>query len=126
MTRFLNLTPHVVRVYLGRADDPLLEQDLPSRWLVLPVTGRIAHVDQVDDYRHDIERVRVLHHSIGAVTGLPDPEPGVVYVVSSVGGRTAMRADCLSPDTKSAAIYDASGEMYGVRRMQRWTARGAQ
>lgn len=126
MTRFVNLTPHVVRVYLGRAEDPLLEQDLPTRWLVLPVSGRIAHVDQLDDYRHDVERVRVLHHKIGAITGLPDPEPGVIYVVSSMVGRTAMRPDCLAPDTKWSAIYDANGEMFGVRRMQRWTMRGNQ
>lgn len=115
--KLVNLTPHIVRVYLGTLESPELD-DTGSDWLVLPVTGNVAHIEQARDERHSLHGVPLLRWVYGTVTGVPAPQHGVVYVVSSLIGRHLCRPDCVSPDTKYRPITDSGNNLYAVRRLQ--------
>jgi len=55
----------------------------------------------------------------GEIEGLPDPQPGVVYIVSMVVRQAAQaqgRTDVVSPDTSpQGAIRDEQGRIIAVR-----------
>lgn len=118
--RLVNLCPHHVRVYLGDHPDPLADRR-PEMWIILPMSGQVAHTDQARDERHTIDGVPLLRWVIGGTSGVPDPQPGVVYVVSSLVGRELLRRDVVSPDAKYKPIYDEHDALYAVRRLQQWT-----
>ena len=68
--------------------------------------------------QHD-ECVRVMGNAIpigvpsyGAIEGLPDPEPGVGYIVSAMVRQASGRADVFSP---GEAIRDDEGHVIGCR-----------
>jgi hypothetical protein len=54
----------------------------------------------------------------GEVTGLPDPQEGVIYVVSALVAGRVQRPDVYSPDTGPDAVRE-SGQVVAVRRLIR-------
>ncbi len=54
------------------------------------------------------------------IDGVPDPEPGVLYVVSSVIAQHLRRPDVVSPDTAPGGVVKVNGRMIGVRGFQFW------
>lgn len=89
----------------------LTQHDITYNGRVIPPSGTVARCAQtsVDAGEHDgvpLQRV-----TFGAVEGLPDPEPGVLYVVSALV-RTAVpsRTDVASP---GALVRDANGNVQG-------------
>lgn len=123
MTALVNLTPHVLRVYLGRARRPLSEINDADKWLVIPPSGRVAHMDMAGDLRSRIEGVLVMRWLVGGIDDLPEPQDDVVLIVSSVIARHVMRPDCVSPDLNRDPIYGEDGQLYAVRRFQSWQPR---
>lgn len=118
--KLVNLCPHIVRIYLGDHPQPLLDRR-PEAWVILPKSDQVAHIDQARDERHTIAGVPLLRWVIGDTTELPDPRPGVIYVVSSLVGREVVRRDVVSPDAKYRPILDEHDNIYAVRRLQQWT-----
>ena len=49
------------------------------------------------------------------IEGVPDPEPGVIYVVSSVIAQHLKRPDVVSPDTAPGGATKVNGRLIGVR-----------
>ena len=54
------------------------------------------------------------------IEGVPDPEPGVIYVVSSVIAQHLKRPDVVSPDTAPGGVVKVNGRLIGVRGFQSW------
>lgn len=58
-----------------------------------------------------------------APTGLPDPKPGVLYIVSTMVAQAVDREDLLSPGGATIdVVRDATGRMVGTKRLIRWGA----
>lgn len=85
--KFINLTQHDLTIVLENGDD-----------LVLPASGKVARVtfstQQVDEL-DGIPIFKTVYEP--EVTGLPEPQDGVIYIASSMAAQTAKRDDVLAP-----------------------------
>ena len=116
----VNLTPHSVVVMLGT--DQVAE---------FPPSGQIARVDSSDTYQGEMYanfpkgcntvEVPVYTRTLGDPVGLPEPESGVVFIVSSIVlAATDDRSDLVAPDTgPNGAVRSEDGRIVGVRRFIR-------
>lgn len=111
----VNLTPHPI-VLRGPLGDQMILPD-----------GDVA---RVSEERRVIEEDcwlglfvgRLTEVRVGAIEGLPDPEPGTVYVVSRAVAEAARgRPDVLAPDTGGSAIRDDSGRIVAVTGFVRFS-----
>ena len=65
----------------------------------------------------------VVHNTYGEVEGLPDPEPGTIYLVSALvlsalEAQGIYRDDVFAPDTSpKGAIRGPDGQIKGVRQL---------
>jgi hypothetical protein len=60
-------------------------------------------------------KVRLRRAAYGEVVGLPEPKPGVLYVVSAiVRDRVLHRTDVVSPDTGLGVVRDADNRIQGT------------
>jgi hypothetical protein len=66
-----------------------------------------------------IPRVRIPAEMVW-IEGVPDPEPGVIYVVSSVIAQHLKRPDVVSPGTAPGGAAKVNGRLIGVRGLQVW------
>lgn len=107
--RPINLTQHDVVVY-DAADQVVLH---------LPVSGAVA---RLSERRHQRAPVPIAAGQIPAfligygdrVDGLPDPEPGLLYVVSRVTGAACPRAELYFPLDE---VRDSRGRILGCRAL---------
>lgn len=101
MTTLVNLCPHDITIV---DDDGNVIIKVPHE------EGRLARVSQTEipvENRLGIP-IPVRRREFGTVTGLPDPEPGVAYIVSAmVLGNCHGRTDVYSP---GRLIRDANGQ----------------
>ncbi len=116
--KLINLTPHAVRIRLQEDATPTaLDSDI-----VIQASGNRAMISQ--SY-HDMP---LLNGSIpqaetdfGEITDLPEPEDGVIYVVSMPLAQYAAALgryeDIRFPDTGRSAIRTVEGQPYAVRRL---------
>ncbi len=112
MVKLINLTPHPITIVVG------------DQKLVLAPSGNVARVSQ--GYR-DLgtlglgdTNIPVVATTYGDIVNLPDPEPGVFFVVSALVAQAAWaagRRDVLAPDTGAGAIRDEEGKIVGVTRL---------
>lgn len=102
----INLTPHPVR--LRRVDGSELTLSAcgePARVSTIPVVGCV------------IEGMKTFKNIYGPITNLPDPEPGVVYLVSRVVAQAvgSRRADLYVP---SDLYRDQYGMIVGAAALE--------
>lgn len=104
---FDNRTPHVVAFLVK------------DSFIRIPPSGDVVRVIQRCEPIGEVLGIPVSICSDGEVRGLPEPEEGVVIIVSSVVARTVKREDVMSPDTSDeGAIRDGQGNILGVKRLQ--------
>jgi len=110
--KIVNLTPHDLTVYL--TDDTTL---------TIPASGTVARVAQAYTPLGTLDlgnaQVPLVATTFGTIQGLPDPQPGVLYVTSGLVAQAAWnlgRTDVLAPDTGSGAVRDDQGRILGVKR----------
>jgi len=108
MTELINLTPH-----------PITIQPTGAQPITIPVSGRIARLDSSQETDASVVGVPVVTTRFGRVIGLPNPEPGKVYIVSSLVAQHVRRPDVLAPDTGPTAIRQ-DGQIVAVTRLQRF------
>ena len=111
MTKIRNFTPHPLNIFDETGTTKLLT--IPSEG-VARVTQTNKNLDpiQVGDVTIPIAETR-----FGAVEGLPEPEPGVILVVSRIV-RSALpsRDDLIVPDSgPNGAVRDENGRIIGVK-----------
>lgn len=108
MMRVVNLTPHTVGVMPESGPDA-----------VFPATGAVARVREVIDGttwvttaegRVQVESLRYAD----SVDHLPDPQPGVLYLVSRVTAAAVDRPDLVFPQGE---LRDEHGAIIGCRAL---------
>jgi hypothetical protein len=106
-TRLENLTPHEVAVMVG---DSIIR---------VPPSGRVVRLNSHCDACGEVMGIPVSTCVEGKPRNLPEPEEGVVYLVSSVVAKQVKRWDVLCPDTsEDGAIRDGNGYIVAVKRLQ--------
>jgi len=109
--RIVNLTPHEVNI----------------NGVAVPPSGTVARVATIQTEAGTINlngvTIPVVHNTYGDVEGLPGPEPGTVYLVSTLvlGALEAQgiyRGDVFAPDTSpQGAIRGPDGQIKDVKRL---------
>jgi hypothetical protein len=112
---FINLTPHKVVIFDEKGERVLME---------IPPSGMVARVSTVSRVVGEIAGVPVRKTEYGEIENLPDPMPGVYYIVSTIvlialREKGIVRPDVLSPDTnQDSAVRDSEGRVIGVKYFQ--------
>ena len=108
MTKFVNLTPHTVRVVNDNDEVIFVSEESGQRASVRTSPNVVRHIDGVP----------MSVTSYGPINGLPGPEPGTLYIVSTMifaHPDVADRNDLVVPDSGPDAIRK-DGQPYAVRR----------
>lgn len=102
-----NLTPHPI-ILMGEDGTSLT---------ILP-WGPVARCAETTEEAGVVDLgtlpIRRVRNTFGAVSGLPDPAPHTLYLVSSLVGEAARRADVVAP---SDLVRDADGRVIGARAL---------
>ena len=101
--KLINLTPH----------DIVVQKDDGTR-VTYPASGQVARVEIEDVIVGNIAGIPVHKGKTKEVTGIPNPQDGVMYIVSLFVLQHANREDLVSPNT-SDAIRDDEGKIVAVR-----------
>jgi len=107
--KLINLTQHTVDIHIN-GQDPI----------TIPPSGMIASVEVYNMECPPVSGIPIVRTLYGRVLNLPDPEPGTIYIVSSLVAKEVMgqRDDILAPDTGPSAVRNARGKVEGVRRLK--------
>lgn len=101
--RFVNLTPHDVRIVGVRYLDHI----------TIPASGKVARVASTSTLVGEYEGIPMMRSTLGEVEGLPAPRDGVIYVVSAlVRSAVPHREDVASPGD---LVRDERGNVIGCR-----------
>lgn len=113
--KFVNLTPH----------DVVLCPE-PQSKIVIPKSGTVARVatrkTKVSEIAIEDKKIPVYEIQYGNIEGLPEPQPGVIYIVSLLVLQAVRgsRSDVVAPDTSpDSAIRDNSGNIICVKGFTR-------
>lgn len=105
--KIINCTPHAITFL--REDNSVLATVEPS--------GTIARASQTRDRVSEVNGIPVNQCSYGSVTGLPDPQPETIYLVSALTAQACRdRNDVYITDD---AVRDDSGRIVGCRAIAR-------
>ena len=111
MATLINLTPNPITIH-GTSDV-----------ITVPPSGKVARVSSTPGVvRHILPCGAPVYTAptFGVVEGLPDPTPGILYIVSAVVlSRCVGRDDVVGPGTGPAdgAIRDEAGRITAVTRL---------
>lgn len=106
--KFVNLTPHVIRVRTAAGD------------VAIPPSGTVAHctANSAAEIREtEIGPVRFSRTIFGAAEGIPAPEDGTIFIASTIAAQSARRPDVVSPDSGRDAIR-VDGQVFAVLGFQ--------
>ncbi len=108
--RIVNLTPHALNLMPEGPDGPTVTIP-PSGQVARCATSRV-HVDVVTV---DGVAIPVSHTQFGEVTGLPDPQPDTIFVVSALVAQAVPdRPDVFIVDD---VVRDDQGRIIGARAL---------
>lgn len=99
---FVNLTPHAIHVLKG------------EKIVEFPASGKVARLQTLTEPRPEIDGFRVDATRYGDVSDLPEPEDGMVFIVSQMIVAAVRRPDVVAPDTGPTAIRE-NGQIKAVR-----------
>lgn len=101
--KIINCTPHAITFLCE--DNSVLATIEPS--------GTIARAAQTRERVSEVNGIPVNQCSYGAVTGLPDPQDGTIYLVSALTAQACRdRNDVFITDD---AVRDKNGRIIGCR-----------
>jgi len=97
-----NLTPHALNVVLS-----------PESTFTIPPSGSVARCSSSNTQIGLANEIPLFKVAYGAVEGLPEPEAGVLYVVSAlVRAAVPARTDVASPGD---LVRDSEGKVIGCK-----------
>jgi len=122
-----NLTPHPVRVRIKRFSTlPHYDEEgwmePPPFWeedVIFPPEGIVPRVETIETPSTEVEGIPTVTRKTGRVVGLPEPQEGVFFLVSSLVFEASERTDLLAPDTGKSCIRDEHGNIVAVTRFVR-------
>jgi hypothetical protein len=121
-TKLLNLTPHKINIRMADSVDLVLTPE--------PVAARVASTSRVETPLAvvmfggvSIGGIPVAASVTEGIVGLPEPQPGVIFVTSAIVAEAATKAgrrDVLAPGTgpNDGAIRE-NGQVMAVTRLVR-------
>jgi hypothetical protein len=108
--RLMNLTPHAITLI-----SPSGEQ------VTVPPSGVVARVaermEPLGEVMVEGIVVPIVKRSFGELENLPDPEPGVLYVVSALVAEAAWRAGRSDVVGLADFVRDEQGKVVGARAL---------
>lgn len=104
--KIVNLTPHDINI-IGEIGEVVQ---------TFPASGELARCSVSREQVDAINSVPVNRTVFGEVTGLPEQQEGVVYIVSALVAQATKRDDVLIPDD---AVRDEQGRIIGCRAFAR-------
>jgi len=96
MKKFINLTPHTINTNNGAA---------------YAASGVVARVSSTHT---PFDENGVASIEWGEVTGLPEPQEGVIYIVSGLVAQAAKRPDVVSPASGHPDVVRNNGQIVSV------------
>ena len=98
--KFINLTPHAIRLNDGSSFEP---------------SGVVARVSADLQAVETVGGVQLFRQKFGEVEGLPAEVPGTMYIVSGMVLAAVDRSDCVAPATGSReTVRDEAGHIVSV------------
>lgn len=108
--RIVNLTPHTINLMPAGPTGPVVTVP-PSGQVARCATSRV----QVDAVTAEGVTIPVNRTQFGEVTGLPEPQPNTIYIVSAlVAQAVPERQDVFIVDD---AVRDEQGRIVGARAL---------
>ena len=111
-TGLVNLTPHAFNIADANGN-------------IIATIGASGDVARVDTSKTPVRpvvidglNIPVARTDFGAVSGIPAPVDGVVFITSTLVAQAARRPDVVSPDTGPSAIRRADGQVKAVVAFQ--------
>lgn len=101
MTRFVNLTPHMLNV-VNKAGDVV---NIPTSGTIARCAAETKEVDVVENFA-------ITETRFGEVQGLPEPQEDVLFVVSRMVYDAAKRHDLVCP---GPLVRDTDGKVIGCQ-----------
>jgi hypothetical protein len=101
---FVNLTPEPINI--ANIDGKIT--------MTLHPSGDVAYVLNYNELVRCVIGIPIFHEKCLELINLPEPEDGVMYIVSKEVAQAAKRPDVLAPDTGPGAIYK-DGQVLAVR-----------
>lgn len=111
MTKIVNLTPHPIKLFGAEGEEIVIEPTGKPVRLEEKVDG--AGFLPVDT---NIGRVRipVVRKTLGKLIGMPEPEAGMIFIVSLPVAQVAKRDDVL---TIGESVRDEKGNIVGAKSL---------
>jgi len=106
----VNLTPHALNLMPAGPDGPVV---------TIPPSGQVARcaVDRVQIYTVTVNGISIPVNKtqFGTVSGLPDPQPDTIYIVSAlIAQAVSNRPDVFMVDD---AVRDDQGRIIGAKAL---------
>lgn len=103
MKNIINLTPHAINI-------------VGNQTITIPASGQVARVSMTTTSAGTHEGIPLVRGSYGEVVGLPDAQPGVLYVVSAlVRAAIPHRTDLASP---AKLVRNEAGQIMGCEALE--------
>lgn len=101
--KFVNLMPHAANLVTPDGAE-----------FVIPPSGTVARC-AVQSTHEVIDGVRFARTIYGEASGVPDPQPDTIFIVSMLVAQQLKRPDVVSPDTGADCIRNEKGQPIAVR-----------
>lgn len=98
----VNLTPHEVKIIKPDGTE-----------ISFPPSGQVARIEAKVKQVGEINGIPCYKIEYGEPVGLPEEQPGTIYIVSSLVLGATNRKDVVAPNTNNA-VRDSSGKIIGV------------
>lgn len=103
MAKIINLTSASISI--------AFHTEFGAELKTIPASGQVAKVSTKEEFVGYIDGVPVTKTVFGEIEGLPEPEEGVMYLISSMVAQYCQgRDDILVPN---GPVYDGSGNIVG-------------
>jgi len=105
MTKIVNLTPHPLNFIMGDGSE-----------VEIPPSGNVARVSEKVENIGNINGIPVISKSFGEVTGLPEPQPDTIFVVSLLVAQ-AVKDSRNVVFVIGESVRDEDGHIIGARSL---------
>jgi len=123
MAKIINLTPHEIIIVNEGCPSKVADRTELQQYVIdrFPPSGLVARVKADRVKIGEYNGIPVFKTVFGGVEGLPAPERGVIYIVSTLvlQALKGKRNDVVAPDTSpQSAVRDESGKIIAVKGFQ--------
>lgn len=104
----VNLTPHDITVV-----------DNNNRVLMnIPTTDLVARLKTSPVVVGKVNGIPLVKHQCISFINLPDPDPGTMFLVSSLIQQFSSRKDLIAPDTGPSCVRDNNRKVVAIRQFK--------